>query len=339
MHATDSAGRGLRPTLLSTLLTAAAALAVILAAPAPALASYLGFPDVGGWEWYAQDGTLRYAVEHGLITGNASGTFDGGGTVSRAQAVTVIWRAAGRPSAWSASFPDCDYSDQSFYGDAVRWARAEGVVSGYEDGRFGPGDPVTREQLAKMVADFARSVGADISSSGALPFEDAGLVSSSCEDQLAWCVERGIISGESRADGTYANPRGPAQRCQLAKIMAIAHRDVIVPQLGHEPQPEYRTGDLVMLTGVVFEESWQHPTMGRTAFYVLHLDRPATFVMDEGSGQARYANVTEVQIWDGEYYPMPTNVPVVVRASVFVNPLTHWARRSCIVSNSTVTPL
>ena len=300
---------------------------------------YLGFPDVGGQEWYAQDGTLRYAVGHGLITGNADGSFGGGGTVSRAQAVTVIWRAAGRPSAWSASFPDCDYSDQSFYGDAVRWARAEGVVSGYDDGRFGPGDPVTREQLAKMVADYARSIGLDVSGSGTLPFVDADQVSSGFEGQLAWCVEQGIISGEQRADGAYANPQGLAERCQLVKIMAIAHRDVIVPRLGYEPEPVYQTGDLVMLTGVVRKGFWQHPTMGSTPFYVLHLDRPATFVMDEGSGQTRYTGVTEVQIWDGDYYPVTTDVPVVVRASVYVNPLTHWARRSCIVSNSTVTPL
>ena len=325
--------------LLSSLFAAAAALAVVLSAPAPALAAHLGFPDVGGQEWYVQDGTLRYAVEHGLITGNADGSFGGGGTVSRAQAVTVIWRAAGRPSAWSASFPDCDYSDQSFYGDAVRWARAEGVVSGYEDGRFGPGDPVTREQLAKMVADYARSIGVDVSGSGPLPFVDAAQVSSGFEAQLAWCVERGIISGEQRADGVYANPRGLAERCQLVKIMAIAHRDVIVPRLGYEPEPVYHTDDLVMLTGVVRRGSWQHPTLGSTPFYVLYLDRPATFVMDEGSGQTRYTGVTEVQIWDGEYYPVTTDVPVVVRARVFFNPLTHWARRSCIVSNSTVTPL
>lgn len=339
MHAARFSSSNVRSVFFSALLAIVAALAVVLAAPAPARAAYLGFPDVGGQEWYAQDGTLRYAVEHGLITGNADGSFGGGGTVSRAQAVTVIWRAAGRPSAWSASFPDCDYSDQSFYGDAVRWARAEGVVSGYEDGRFGPGDPVTREQLAKMVADYARSIGVDVSGSGPLPFVDAAQVSSGFEAQLAWCVERGIISGEQRADGVYANPRGLAERCQLVKIMAIAHRDVIVPRLGYEPEPVYQTGDLVMLTGVVTKNYWQHPTMGWTPFYVLHLDRPATFVMDEGSGQTRYTGVTEVQIWDGDYYPVTTDVPVVVRASVYVNPLTHWARRSCIVSDSTVTPL
>ena len=76
MHALRTSSR---LTFFSALLAALAALAVVLSAPAPALAAYLGFPDVGGQEWYAQDGTLRYAVEHGLITGNADGSFGGSG--------------------------------------------------------------------------------------------------------------------------------------------------------------------------------------------------------------------------------------------------------------------
>ena len=60
---------------------------------------YLGFPDVRGDEWFATDRVLGYAVEHGLIMGYDDGRFAPYEPVTRAQAVTVLWRMAGPPAA------------------------------------------------------------------------------------------------------------------------------------------------------------------------------------------------------------------------------------------------
>ena len=60
---------------------------------------YLSFPDVRGDEWFATDRVLGYAVEHGLIMGYDDGRFAPYEPVTRAQAVTVLWRMAGPPAA------------------------------------------------------------------------------------------------------------------------------------------------------------------------------------------------------------------------------------------------
>ena len=200
--------------------------------PVTALATYDGYLDVGSADWYVTDGSLDYVTEHDLITGYDTGLFGPEDAVSRAQAVTVLWRMAGEPepAADLASYPDCDYSEDSFYGVAVSWARETGVATGYEDGLFGPADPVTREQLATMLANYARSVaGLDVTSDGGELDEMADASAVTLRDGMAWAVDEGIISGDMATGVPLALPQGTAERAQATKMIAVFHRDVVAP--------------------------------------------------------------------------------------------------------------
>lgn len=79
--------------------------------------------------------------------------------------VTILYRMEGTPTArYSGKFTDV--ADGRWYSDAVEWAATQGVVSGYADGRFGPDDAVTREQLAAILYRYAsKSKGLDVSAS------------------------------------------------------------------------------------------------------------------------------------------------------------------------------
>lgn len=135
----------------------------------------------------------------GLMSGYADGDFGPGDPVNRAQVVTILWRVSGEPTADAPDFPDCDYSDTSFYGGAVAWARSSGVADGYANGAFGPSDPVTREQLAKMLCSYAELVaGFDASSDCAAldQMPDAGTVASFARAQMGWAVDQGILTGD-----------------------------------------------------------------------------------------------------------------------------------------------
>ena len=222
----------------SLLAALTVALAVLLARPAAARAEYAGFADVGARDWYVTSGDLDYAVSHGLLSGYADGDFGPQDPVSRAQVATILWRAAGSPAAPAGTprFPDCDYSDTSFYGEAVAWARAEGVVTGYQDGTFGPADSVTREQLAAMLSRHAALLaGMDVSSDGSAlaAMADAGSVSAFAREALAWCVDEGILTGDMTTGAPHALPQGTAQRDQAAKMISVFHREV----LGLDGQP------------------------------------------------------------------------------------------------------
>ena len=221
--------RSAKSAFFSSLAALVVSLGVALA-PAPARADYLGFADVSPSDWAAEQGYIAYVSSEGLMSGLADGRFGQAEPLSRAQVATVLWRVAGEPEPPEGAqrFPDCDYSEGSFYGRAVSWARETGVVTGYEDGTFGPADPVTREQLATMLARHAsRVAGLDASSDGSALAAMADSGSVTLWDGMAWAVDAGVLTGDMSTGEPLARPQASAQRDQAAKMFAVFHRDVL----------------------------------------------------------------------------------------------------------------
>ena len=172
-----------------------------------------GLADVLVGEWCHD--AVDWAVETGLMTGydhvDAFGVSD---PLSRAQLAQVLWNRAGRPAADASAvgaFPDC--SEGEFYAEAVAWCNEQGIMTGYEDGTFGPADPVTREQLATVLWRAAGSPEADADLSA---FPDAADVSAFASGAMAWAVETGAISGQG-SDGAL-DPVGDLERSQCAMV-------------------------------------------------------------------------------------------------------------------------
>ena len=104
------------------------------------------FSDVENGAWYA--GAVRYAFENGLMLGTGKNTFSPGRELSRAQLVTILWRAAGEPAA-DAQIPYADIEDGKWYSEAVRWAAAEKIID--REGSFGPEDAVLRNEAIYLL--------------------------------------------------------------------------------------------------------------------------------------------------------------------------------------------
>ena len=171
------------------------------------------FEDVPPDAWYAP--AVRYAAQSGLFAGTSDTTFSPNAPMTRAMLVAVLYRAAGEPDIENESWGYL-YSDvpaDAYYGTAVYWARLNGVASGYGDGRFGPNDSVTREQLALMLYRYAGSPAAPD-----LPpdFADAGELSDYARDAMSWAVDQGIVSGKP---GNLLDPKGQATRAQVASML------------------------------------------------------------------------------------------------------------------------
>lgn len=150
------------------------------------------------------------------MTGMSDGRFGPGEKLSRAQFATILHRMAGTPApAYNmGSFPDVP--EGQFYTEASVWAREAEVISGYNDGRFGPSDNITREQMAVMMFRYANMLQLDVSERGNLgDFPDASKVSGFAWDALEWAVGKGLITG----DQGRVNPRGTADRAQCATII------------------------------------------------------------------------------------------------------------------------
>lgn len=173
------------------------------------------FSDVHEDDWFYGD--VEYVYENGLMLGTSDTAFAPQTAVSRAMVVAVLWRLAGEPE----SKGDNPFTDlmQDWYTEAVIWAADNEIVFGYGDGKFGPDDSITREQLATMLYRYCEYKGIDVSASADLSgYTDAGSISSWALEVIKWANAGGLITGRS---ATELAPQGTATRAELA---AILHR-------------------------------------------------------------------------------------------------------------------
>ena len=173
----------------------------------------LPFSDVNDNDWFFD--VVRYVYEQGLMTGTSDREFSPNLTTTRGMIVSILNRLEGSPIAESAGFTDV--ADGDWYADAVNWAASEGIVAGYEDNTFRPNDPITREQLAAMLMNYAAWKGEDVSARADLSgYNDAASVSSWAAETVQWAVADGLISG---MPGNLLEPQGSATRAQVAAIL------------------------------------------------------------------------------------------------------------------------
>lgn len=171
------------------------------------------FTDVPRNAWFR--GAAEYVYENALMSGTSATSFGPDQPTSRGMIVTILYRLAGSPAAGASGF--ADVASGQYYAKAVAWASANGVVNGYGNGRFGPNDPITREQLAVILRGYARLRGQDVSAQANLSgYRDAGKISPYALEPLRWASARGLINGTS---DTTLTPNGTATRAQVAVIL------------------------------------------------------------------------------------------------------------------------
>ena len=105
------------------------------------------FTDVSSSAYYYS--AVLWAVENGITSGTSATTFGPESAVSRAQAVTFLWRSASSPAASGVSFDDV--ADEAYYAQAVAWASPEGITSGTGGNNFSPDLIVSRAQAVTFL--------------------------------------------------------------------------------------------------------------------------------------------------------------------------------------------
>jgi len=170
------------------------------------------FVDVNEGDWFHD--VVLYAYENGLMTGTSADTFAPNTATTRGMIVSMLARLEGVTSAESAGFTDV--ADNDWYATAVNWAASEGIVNGFEDDTFRPNAPITREQMAAILYNYADYKGYDVSARADLSdYADAASISSWAEDVLAWANAEGLINGMT---ATTIDPQGATTRAQTAAM-------------------------------------------------------------------------------------------------------------------------
>lgn len=171
------------------------------------------FEDVTVDDWFID--SVIWAYEKGLMSGISKEPMliAPHSNTTRGMVVTMLYRLEGEPAAFGNPFDDI--SSDSYYADAVRWAYAENIVEGLGNRKFAPDNPVTREQMAVILMNYAKIKGYDMSGENELAeYSDASNISGWALDAVSWANSKGLIQGS----GNKLMPGGNAERCQVATI-------------------------------------------------------------------------------------------------------------------------
>ena len=181
-----------------------------------AIGDSMRFDDVTKSDWFYKD--VEYVYNEGIMDGVSKREFAPNETLTRAMIVKILYRIEGEPAGYRSS----DFNDVEsgrWYTGAVAWAAEKEIVKGYGNGKFGPNDPVTREQLAAILYRYTQYKGwSTTAASGSLKgFADAASVSSYAVDAMNWAVDEGLLKGAN-------NKLSPKSNATRAQVAAIIHR-------------------------------------------------------------------------------------------------------------------
>lgn len=206
----------MRNRICSWLLAATLLLSLCL----PVLAGGHPFADVPSGIWYEE--SVEYIYAQGLMSGTGADRFSPMGTMTRAMAVTVLYRLSGSPES-AGECPFADVSPEDYYYSAVCWAYHNSITAGTASDRFSPSAHVTREQVVTFLYRCAGFLGAPTGYklSSISTYADAERVSTYALVPFSWSVTHGIIAG---TDETHLSPLASANRAQCAAILARFHR-------------------------------------------------------------------------------------------------------------------
>ena len=145
----------------------------------PSAPTVAGFTDVYTTDYYAE--AVVWARENGVTSGTSATTFSPDNTVTRAEAVTFLWRAAGSPPPAAAVSPFTDVADPgAYYYDAVLWAAEQSIAGGVGNHQFSLYGTLTYDQILAMLCRAAGETAAGSDWSAAA---------------MSWAAESGLTDG------------------------------------------------------------------------------------------------------------------------------------------------
>ena len=158
-----------------------------------------------------------------LMSGYADGTKNFGPleALSRQDFAVILYRLADEPEVLEMENPFADAQEGRYYYSSVIWAKANNIITGYDNGQFGVGVKITREQVATILYRFATEyLNLDITSEeeGNLSdYIDGTEISSWAKEAMIWATGSGIITGKDNR--TRLDARGRATRSEVAAMI------------------------------------------------------------------------------------------------------------------------
>ena len=187
--------------------------------PAPA------FTDIHN-HWAADN--ILFAASRGLLSGTSDTTFSPNTGMTRGMFVTALGRLAGiNPDSYKTG-KFTDVKADAYYAPYVNWAAQNDIVEGVTATTFAPDTNINREQMAVIMANYAKKLGYDLPKTlQAVTFSDNAQISSWAKNAVRTMQQAGILSGKN---GNKFDPKGTATRAEVATVLRRFVEIVIDPQ-------------------------------------------------------------------------------------------------------------
>ncbi len=173
------------------------------------------FKDVKKNDWFYE--AVNYVYEKKLMNGTGKKEFSPNISTTRGMIVTILYRLEGSPEVENSTFTDV--ASTEYYAKAVAWGEVNGIVKGYGEGKFGPNDVITREQLAAIMYRYSNYKKYDVSAgedTNILSYNDISELSEYAVSSMQWACGESLVSG---IGNNLLAPRGNATRSQVATIL------------------------------------------------------------------------------------------------------------------------
>ncbi len=169
------------------------------------------FTDVPNDAWYAAP--VLWAKANNVTGGKTETTFGPDDGCTRAQVVTFLWAANGKPEPKSMNNPFKDVADNAWYLKPVLWAVEQGITGGVAEGKFGPEQTCTRAQIATFL--YAAAGKPEVS--GKSSFKDVADTDWFAKP-IIWAAENEVTGGIG--DGKF----GPNNTCTRAQVVTFLYK-------------------------------------------------------------------------------------------------------------------
>ena len=172
------------------------------------------FEDVPEGHW--ADEAIHNAAALKLVEGVGDNKYDMASPMTRGQLAAIFHRLSQGKTDCEVTFRDV--AEGKYYTEGVAWAAKTGVVKGFSEDIFAPEQVITREQLAVMLARYAKLIGLDTKADvhRLSVFADGDSTGTWAEEGVAWCVQSGILRGKGQNN---LDPTADVTRAEAAVML------------------------------------------------------------------------------------------------------------------------
>ena len=171
---------------------------------------------------------IIFAASRGLLTGTGNNQFSPDTGMTRGMFVTALGRLAGIDPDSYKTGKFTDMKADAYYAPYVNWAAEKGIVNGTTATTFSPDTNITREQMAVIMASYAKKLGYDLPAAHeAVTFADNAQISGWAAKEVKAMQQAGILAGKG---GNRFDPKGTATRAEVATVLRRFVEIVIDPQ-------------------------------------------------------------------------------------------------------------